>query len=108
MRKVLFGFVWLVVIYMVGSMILGGVVGFRVGLKYPNDPNRAAAEAPMAAEEAVKKNLPMLVGGSITLAILGSAFGVLPGTRSRRRREFNEADMTPDEFAQHASAQYQR
>jgi hypothetical protein len=107
MRKVLFGFLWLVVFYMGGAMLIGGIVGFQIGLKYPHDPERVSAEASIAGEQAVQKNLPLLAGGSITLAILGTAFGLLPGTRSRPQ-ESNLVDHLPEDFTHQASTRHPR
>jgi hypothetical protein len=82
MRKVLFGFVWFIVLYFVGCMGVGGVAG---GIAGSRETNRAAAQMAggRAGGKAVTENYGLIVGGAVTLSILGSGFGILPGTRSR-------------------------
>src|SRR5262249_51884337 len=81
MKKLLFGFVWFVLLYFVLCAGVGAFAGAKVGLQYKN---AAAAQqaSQKAGAKAVSENLGFIVGGALMLAILGSGFGLLPGTRT--------------------------
>lgn len=80
MKKLLFGLLWFVVLYFLFCAGVGAVAGAKAGSQYTNT---AAAQraGQIAGAKAVSENLGFIVGGALTLAILGSGFGLLPGTR---------------------------
>jgi len=83
MKKLLFGFVWFVVLYFVFCMGFGAVAGAKAGSQY-RDTAAAQRAGAIAGEKAVTENLGVIVGGALMLSILGSGFGLLPGTRAAR------------------------
>ena len=86
MKKLLFGFVWFVVLYFTFCAGVGGVAGAKAGSQYKNAA--AAKEAGgIAGAQAVSENFGFIVGGALTLSILGSGFGLLPGTRAKPKTE---------------------
>jgi hypothetical protein len=86
-KKVLFGFVWCVVFYFVACMFVGGVAGGIAGTKYPGNIPAAQEAGRIAGEKAVTQYLPYIAFSSVTLAILGSGAGILPGTKTIPRPE---------------------
>lgn len=83
MRKVLFGLLWFIVLYLAGAMIMGLVVG----LEHRHE-SRAVVEA--AATATVTKYATVLLLGSAALAAIGAYLGFLPGTRKKKPAEFVE------------------
>jgi predicted nucleic acid-binding Zn ribbon protein len=77
-RKVLFGLLWWVVLYLAISFIVGGVVGGIAGAK---DPQHAREAGARAGEELGRRYGVLFIVGSAILAFAGAGFGVLPGTR---------------------------
>ena len=80
MKKIGFGLLWFVVFFM-GTTILGGlIVGMIAG---GNDPANAAA-AGEAAGRAFGENFGKgIFLMSLVIAVAGSFFGWLPGTKSQ-------------------------
>jgi hypothetical protein len=82
MKKLLFGLLWFVVLYFMFCTGVGAFAGAKVGSQYKNAA--AAQEAGgKAGAKAVSDNFGFIVGGALTLSILGSGFGLLPGTRTK-------------------------
>ena len=83
MKKLLFGFVWFVVLYFVFCAGVGAIAGGIAGSQHTN--TAAAQKAgQIAGAKAVTENLGFIVGGALMLSILGCGFGLLPGTRAAR------------------------
>jgi len=80
MKKLVMAMVWAVVFYLGASFLLGFYIGFDVGMR-EKDPQVGQRLVTQAVEKAINDYLPYLVGGSLTLAVLGSFAGILPGTR---------------------------
>ena len=82
MRKILFGFVWFVVLYFLGCMGVGAVAGAIAGSR---EPNAAAGQiaGQRAGAKGVSGNIGFIAGGALSLSILGCGAGILPGTRRR-------------------------
>jgi hypothetical protein len=81
MKKLLFGLLWFVVLYIAFCMGVGAVAGANAGSQYKN--TAAAQKAgQIAGAKAVTENFGLIVGGALMLSILGSGFGLLPGTRA--------------------------
>lgn len=78
-RKILFGFVWLIVIYFATCMLVGMVAGAVAGALNPN-PEAAYEIGRMAGRQAVSSYILYIIGGSFLAAIAGTVTGVLPGT----------------------------
>jgi predicted nucleic acid-binding Zn ribbon protein len=84
-RKVLFAFVWWVVLYLGACAVTGAILGFIIGAKDGGkDPANARAEAARASTETVGRLAPYFVAGAAILAAAGASFGVLPGTRASK------------------------
>jgi hypothetical protein len=92
MKRLFFVFVWTMGFYFVFCMVIGALVGARVGARV-RDPRTANEEGGRAAVETVRAWEPYLIGGALTLAILGGATGSLPGT-SRNRTALPERQET--------------
>jgi hypothetical protein len=80
-RKILYGLMWCVVLYVGGQMVVGGIAGGIAGSKYPGDLQAAGEAGRIAGEEAVAEYRPYIVFGAVSLAVLGSGAGILPGTK---------------------------
>jgi general stress protein YciG len=80
MKRVLLGIVWFVVFYLGSCAAIGFVAG---GIAGATDPAHAAEAGREAGQHIVKPLVPYLFGGSVLLAILGTVYGVLPGTKKK-------------------------
>ncbi len=80
-RRVLFGMIWFVVLYIGACGITGGIAGAQAGNKDPANAGQAGAQAGAAAVAPLAK---YFLVGSLVLSIAGTAAGVLPGTHSDR------------------------
>jgi hypothetical protein len=80
MKRVLLGIVWFVVFYLGSCAAIGFIAG---GVAGANDPAHAAEAGRAAGQRVVKPAVPYLFGGSVLLAIFGTAYGVLPGTKKK-------------------------
>lgn len=81
MKRVLMGSVWFVVLYIGSCMAIGMGVGIVAGTQ---DPSHAQEAGKVATQKALQPYLPYLLGGSLVLAIAGTATELLPGTRKRK------------------------
>ena len=79
-QKVMMGLVWFAVFYFLACVIVGGVAGAMAGA---NDPAHAQQAGGIAGQQAVTKYYYVILFGSIALATVGAATGILPGTRSK-------------------------
>jgi hypothetical protein len=77
-KKVLFGLVWWVVLFIVARMIAGGIIG---GIAGSREPQNSVAAAVRETEEFFRKWNIVFLGASGAIALGGAGFGVLPGTR---------------------------
>ena len=80
MKRVLFGIMWAVVLYFVGSVIVGGIAGGKAGV-LEKEPQRAAQIGAKAGAEAADSLRLVILGGAVGLAIVGSVMRILPGTK---------------------------
>lgn len=94
MRKIFFGLIWFVVLYFGFALSIGFGMGFVYALQHPEVSKLPRGAAYEIGRELGRKNVrrivPISFGAAVTLSIAGSAFGVLPGTRSRRRVVMDE------------------
>ncbi len=81
MRKLVFGVVWCLVIYIAASMVIGGIAGGIAG-SHAADAQSASQAGYRAGAKAVQENRGYMIAGAILLSAIGSGFGVLPGTRA--------------------------
>lgn len=79
-RKIGFGFLWFIVIYMGSAMLIGAVAGAMAGVNSPENANEAGRLAGAAVVESIR--IYLFLGAAI-LAFIGSAKGFLPGTRAK-------------------------
>jgi hypothetical protein len=82
MRKLLFGFVWFAALYVAFCAGVGGFAGAKAGARYTNKAEAQKAGG-IAGGKAVSEYLGLIVGAAVALSILGSGFGVLPGTGAK-------------------------
>lgn len=83
-KKFAFGFVWLMVIYLVSCMLLGAFAGAVAGVENPQNASEAGR---LAGARIVEEWRPYLVAGALLLSALGTATGVLPGTRNAKAKD---------------------
>lgn len=88
LRKIIFGFVWCAVFYFGTCFAIGFVIGFKEGYQHAGDSQSARQAAQAVCQRVISQNLPYIAFGSVTLAVLGSGAGVLPGTRARAGAEY--------------------
>jgi uncharacterized metal-binding protein len=78
-KKIIFGLMWFLIIFMV-SYVGTGVVLLLIILG--PETNQVKYEAAQSFKDAY---MLFFLAGSLILAILGSATGILPGTKKKRR-----------------------
>jgi hypothetical protein len=77
-RKLLFGLLWWIVLYMATSVLAAGIAG---GIAGSRDPQNAQAAGRRAGTEVGEKYGAAMLLGSAIVAFSCAGFGVLPGTR---------------------------
>lgn len=82
-KKAVFGLVYWVVFYFMACAVAGGIAGGMAGAQNPGDPQRASEQGAKAGQEIVLKYASYFLLGSGALAVAGTGFGLLPGTRCR-------------------------
>jgi hypothetical protein len=91
LKKILFGLVWCVAFYIAGRMLVAGIAGGIAGAKSEN--MQAASEAGrIAGPKAIAEYHTYIVFGSVTLAVLCTGAGILPGTKSPEPKYDQYAD----------------
>ncbi|HEV2968960.1 MAG TPA: hypothetical protein VGY55_03155 [Pirellulales bacterium] len=83
MKKVLFAFLWFVVLYFVACFLIGAVAGGIAGSHHPESVAAAQQAGMIAGARAVSEYRLLIVAGAMLLSAMGSVAGVLPGTRER-------------------------
>lgn len=91
MKRVAMGFVWFLVFCFGISPIFAPLF---VAISAHDEQGASAQQSPPdtyeVSKKASKKFAPFIVLGSIVLAVAGTASGVLPGTKRRKKAETNE------------------
>lgn len=78
-KKILFGLIWFVVIFLVSYAVTGVIFVFLTAGAETNQVKYEAAQV-------FKDNYMLFfLAGSLILAILGTITGILPGTKKKRR-----------------------
>ena len=80
-RKIGFGLIWFVVLYMGSCMLLGAIAGGFAGVDNPQD---AYAAGQIAGARIVAEWRGYLFLGALAVSVLGAIKGFLPGTRRRK------------------------
>lgn len=83
MKKFILGAVWCVVFYFLACAVVGGIIGGRAGARHPNDIAMARFEAQQDAIRIVSAARIYLFLGAVSLTLIGSTLGILPGTYDR-------------------------
>ena len=78
-RKVVFGIVWFVLLFLSACFVAGFIAALGAGAN-ATDPAIAGAAGTAAAEAIVDKYTNLFLLGSFASALLGTVFGILPGT----------------------------
>jgi hypothetical protein len=100
MKRIFFGFVWFVVLSLgglvLGGAIVGGIAGANVGSKNFSEAVSKGHDAGHAAgSEFGRKYGGVIILGALALSIVGTATGVLPGTKKRKQADKSaEHDQT--------------
>jgi hypothetical protein len=81
LKKILFGLVWFVVIFL-ASYIVGGIIYVNVNEIDTSGGIKTAIETGRAFRAAY---LSYFIVGSLILAIIGTITGILPGTKKKPR-----------------------
>ena len=90
MRRIAMGVVWFVVMYIGMSAVLGGIAGALASRDasatagQPQSMQEGYETGRIAGQKMSRKYGPLVLLGSLALAIGGTAFGVLPGTKPRK------------------------
>ena len=79
-RKIGFGLVWFVILYMGSAMLIGAIVG---GITGGNDPQNSVAAGQAAGATTVTPIRGYLFFGALLIAVVGAAKGWLPGTKPK-------------------------
>lgn len=87
-RKIGFGLLWFVVIYMSSAMLLGAIAGGFAGVDNPAD---AYAAGQIAGARIVAEWRAYLFWGALAISVFGAIKGFLPGTRSRTQSSASDA-----------------
>lgn len=80
-RKIGFGFLWFVVIYMGSCILLGAIAGGFAGVDNPQD---AYAAGQIAGARIVAQWRSYLFFGAVAVSVVGAITGLLPGTKARK------------------------
>jgi len=82
-KRIVFGFIWSVVLYVGLCMLVGGAAGFIASAKSgPGaDPSALGSQAGSRAVLALR---PYLGIAAIAMAAFGAYCGILPGTKNQR------------------------
>jgi hypothetical protein len=83
-KRILFGFLWFVVLYLAGSFLVGAIAGAIAGAKNPANASQVGAVAGAAAVAAFRL---YIFAGAVLLAVVGAWTGFLPGTRVKSNLE---------------------
>jgi hypothetical protein len=78
LKRILMGFVWLIVVYFVLCFVTGAVAG---GIAGSRDPEHASEAGRVAGQQAVLAVRGYLMLGALGTAVIGTWLGFLPGTR---------------------------
>lgn len=84
MKRVIFGIVWFVVLWfgilIGGSAVVGGVAASKV-----QGQQQGASAGERAGREFGERYGAVILFGALAVAVVGSAAGVLPGTKTPRK-----------------------
>ena len=81
MKRVIFGFIWCVVIYLVACTVAGAIAG---GLAGANNPANAAQAGAEAGARFVGENRMWFALGAVVVSVVGTITGFLPGTKTKK------------------------
>jgi hypothetical protein len=91
MRRIAIGVVWFLVLFIGISGLLGGIAGSLANREagaaadQRQTPQDSFETGRIAGQKLGRKFGPLILLGSLALAISGTAFGVLPGTKPRKQ-----------------------
>ena len=89
MKRILLGFLWFVILWFGISIIGAMIAGIFVAGRTPGDIQQVEA----AGGDFVHKYFHAIMLGSAVLAVIGTAIGVLPGTKRREQRSKEPSDV---------------
>jgi hypothetical protein len=88
MRKFLMGFLWFLGLWLGASMICAFILGFMAFFAGVSGVSENAGDsARVSAEKFGEKYGSVIMTSAMVVAVLGSAMGVLPGTRKKTKPE---------------------
>ena len=83
-RAILFGIIWFVVLLGVSFFVTGMIVGIEAAAK-EDDPEQQQAAAEEAGRKFGERYGAYFFLGAALIAVVGSAAGILPGTKPKKR-----------------------
>ena len=83
MKKIFFGVLWTVVSYFAICFLVGAVAGAIAGA---HDPQHAHEAGALAGSQAVTANILYIMSASLIIGVVGSGFGLLPGTKKKKKK----------------------
>jgi hypothetical protein len=79
-RRIAFGVMWVVAVYVGTRALVGGFSGAIAGAR---DSQNSYEVGRVAGQQAVERYDSLILAGSILVVLVGTAAGVLPGTKSK-------------------------
>jgi len=85
-RKIIFGLIWFVVIYFLALVIGGAIAGSLSGMQAAQEGISPYEAGSIAGQKFGNTYGAIIFWSILILAVLGSTFGILPGTKLKKKK----------------------